>query len=148
MYSFSVTRQLIVFIQSFSMGMILSAVHSAVFFLTGLFTADKKKRYIISDIIFSILMAFMSFCFVLSFNLGSVRFYLILGVLFGVLIYELSFGQTVLFLFEKSLSFLRRIFHSVLCPFIKFFRKIFEKISKKIHKKSSQHIANKKENVV
>lgn len=148
MYSFSVTRQLIVFIQSFSMGMILSAVHSAVFFLTGLFSADQKKRYIISDIIFSILLAFLSFCFVLSFNLGLVRFYLILGVFFGVLIYELSFGQTVLFIFEKSLSLLRRIFRAGLSPFIKFFRKIFEKISKKMHKKSSQHIAKKKENVV
>lgn len=148
MYSFSVTRQLIVFIQSVSFGMLSGFSRSVFYFAAGLITLRKKPRYYISDILFGIFMMFSAFCFFLAYNLGTVRFHLIMGIFFGAVIYSLSFGQTVDFIFDKLLVATRKAFCIFMKPIILLYAKINEIICKKTNKKSSERIANKNKNVV
>lgn len=148
MYSFSVTKQLIAFLESFGFGVIIGFSENFTFFLSGLFTRKEKLRYIISDALFSLFLVFSLFCFTVSYNLGVVRFYLVLGSFLGVLIYRLSFGTVISFLFEKALSAIMTVFFK---PFIYPVRRIKEKINIKTHKtdkKSDKCIANKNNDVV
>lgn len=148
MYSFSVTQQLIVFLRSFALGIIFGLTYSLICFTVSVFIHSERIRHIIADLIFSFLMLFVSFCFVLAFNLGTVRFHLILGVIFGVIIYKLSLGQTTDFLFGRIANCLFCAINPTFLLVKRIFIKINEKICKKTNKKSSECIANKNENVV
>lgn len=148
MYSFSVTEQLIVFLRSFALGLIFGFLYSLIYFIASLFFNCERLRHIIADIIFSFILLFVSFCFILAFNLGTVRFYLILGVFFGVIIYELSTGQIIDFLFERIKCAVLFVLNPIFSAFKKLFMKINEKICEKTNKKSPECIANKNKNVV
>lgn len=148
MYSFNVTEQLIMFLRSFAFGMLLSFFRSIIFFLSGLFLKNNNIRVIVSDIIISLFGAFSFFCFLLAFNLGKLRLYILIGIIPGIIIFRLAFGQTLDFIFEKLLCFIRRIAGIIIKPLKFIICKNNVKICKKTHKKSSQHLANKNKNVV
>ncbi len=148
MYSFSVTRQLVVFFQSVGFGILLGFADSLFFFIAGLFTLRPFCRRVVSDILFSVFLMFSFFCFILSYNLGTVRFHLLLGIFFGAVIYYCSFGQTVGFLLERAAITARYALCLVLKPFKKILSVFKGKINKKRAKKSDKRIAKKNRNVV
>lgn len=115
MYSFSITQQLIVFLQSFGFGFIIGIVHGLIDFIFGLFFSPKTKS-IIADTVFCIIFALMLFCFVLAYNLGKLRLYLILGLCFGVVTYSLSLGDLVSKFFQVLTNSISRVVSIVFLP--------------------------------
>ena len=146
MYSFSITEQFIVFLESFGFGFMEGLCYSAVNFIVGLFVFSKKK-IIITDAVFSVLNCFLLFCFILTFNLGKVRFHLILGILLGVLVYFLSVEELLLKISNGVSSAMRRFFIIVFFP-IKKLTDLINKIFKKISYKFMKPIAKEDEDIV
>ena len=154
MYSFSITDQLRVFAESFGFGFLLGAAYTLVYFISGLF-ASFKKRVIICDIIFSFLAVFMLFTFVIAFNYGKIRFYSILGIVFGAAVYFLSFGGFLNRFTDKLLLGMRRALSLIFRPFkmiCKIFKRLYinlkRKFNNKFKKNLSETIANENGNVV
>ncbi len=120
MYSFSITKQLIVFLQSFGFGFIIGVVRSVIDLIFGLFLSSKWKS-IISDIVFCIAFAMLLFCFVLAYNLGKLRLYLILGLCFGVIVYSFSLGDLISKVFLYLHNGISTVAAVVSLPFKKLF---------------------------
>lgn len=144
MYSFCVTDQLLMFVRSVAFGILLGTVRSIVFFVCGIFIQRTGMRCMVTDIVFSPILALSAFCFVLAFDLGRLRFYAALGVLFGVFCFVNTFGKTLGFVFDKAAALLSSVVRGIFRPLKAF----FEKIRKKFNKKSPEYIANKNKNVV
>ena len=146
MYSFSITEQFIVFLESFGFGFAEGLFYSAVNFIVGLFVFTKKK-IIITDIVFSVMNCFLLFCFILAFNMGRVRFHLILGILLGVLVYFFSLHAVLSRISDKFSAAMKRVFTLIFLPMKKvigLINKIFHKISSKLRKP----IAKNEEDIV
>lgn len=148
MYSFSVTNQLIVFLESFGFGLIIGITENILFCFCGLFTVKEKIRYIISDTLLSLFITVSVFCFILSYNLGVMRFYLVLGLLFGTVIYELSFAGIIKLILDKLFSTFKVCIIFFLKPFLKILSNVNKKIRLETDKKSDKSIANKNNDVV
>lgn len=148
MYSFSVTNQLIVFLESFGFGLIIGLSENIMFCFCGLLTGKEKICYIISDVLLSLFITFSVFCFILSYNLGVVRFYLVLGLFFGIVIYELSFAGIIRLIFEKIFLTCKACITFITKPFSRIISKLNKKICLKTDKKSDKPIANKNNDVV
>ncbi len=154
MYSFSITGQLRVFIESFGFGFLLGAVYTCARFISGIF-AVSKKRIIICDILFSFLASILLFTFFISFNYGKIRFYSVLGIAFGFAVYFLSVGVFLNRFTDSLLKSMRRVLKLILKPFTaigRFIKKVFikirEKINNKFNKNLPETIANENEIVV
>ena len=101
MFSFSITKQLIVFLQSFGFGFLIGLVHLVTDFICSLLL-PKKAQTVVSDVLFCIVFSIATYCFVLAYNLGKLRLYVILGILFGVILFSLTLGDVVSGLFLRA----------------------------------------------
>lgn len=109
MYSFSITEQLVVFIESIGFGVLLAVGYGAVDVAVSVFLADRKKR-VACDIIFSLLCAVSLFSFMLAYNLGKLRLYMVLGIVIGLTAYLVAFGAYAAKACEKVTSGIRHFF--------------------------------------
>ncbi|MGN0463874.1 MAG: spore cortex biosynthesis protein YabQ [Acutalibacteraceae bacterium] len=154
MYSFSITEQLVVFIESVGFGVLLGASYSIVDLAVSIFTVGRKKT-VICDSIFSGLCAVALFCFILAYNLGKFRLYMSVGILVGVVVYFVSFGSYAQKLCSFILGGVHRFMSFVFTPLKRFFswirrraERTFKNLKQKKAKKSAKPIANKNESVV
>lgn len=150
MFSFSITQQLIVFLQSFGFGFLIGIVYSLSDFLFGLILPEKIKN-IVSDVIFCIAFALLLFCFVLAYNLGKLRLYLILGVFLGVVIYAVTMGDIISRVFtlgERIVLRLRNILFSPFRRIVSFLSVICKKIRRFFETKLNKSIAKENKSSV
>ncbi len=115
MYSFSITNQLIVFIESIGFGVLLSMSYSVVDIIVSIFTIGKKKTAI-CDVIFCLVCAVSLFVFILAYNLGKLRFYIILGIVLGAVAYFTSFGYYTRHICESAVTVIRKSIMLILTP--------------------------------
>lgn len=105
MFSFSITKQLIVFMQSFGFGFLIGFLHLLTDFICSLLIL-KKAKTIVSDVLFCIVFSVAAYCFVLAYNLGKLRLYVVLGILFGVILFSLTLGDVLSGLFSQAEGFI------------------------------------------
>lgn len=135
MFSFSITKQLIVFLQSVGFGFLIGIIHLITDFLCSFLISNKAKT-IVSDILFCIMFSVATYCFVLAYNLGKLRLYVALGILFGVILFSLTLGDVlaVMFSWVEVLVFkLRNRIVALLKKIKKFFK---TKLNKPIAKEN------------
>lgn len=148
-YGISLSKQTVSFLSSFGFGFLLGVVYD-MFYIARLLISKSKMATLISDILYVIVAAIMSFILVLVVTDGEVRAYILLGELLGFLTYYFSAGVLVIRTSQKIVAFLKKLFSVIYkiisTPFLLIFRflhKIFiffaekiRKITKKCTKKS------------
>ncbi|MBQ6874007.1 MAG: spore cortex biosynthesis protein YabQ [Clostridia bacterium] len=92
MFSFSITKQLIVFLQALGLGFITGLIYLIMSFIFGIIL-PRSCRYAVTDTVFCIWLSLSSFSFVLAYNLGKLRLYIILGIIFGAILFFLTLGD-------------------------------------------------------
>ncbi len=153
MYGVSQNEQLTVFLCSLGLGFILGIIYD---FLRGvrLSLSGGKSLVVIFDILYFLILSFITFIFILALNKGEVRLYIIFGEALGLLFYYFSFGIAAIKLTDKIILFLKK-FYSLIFKIITFpffvlkrlfrnvlvkIRKIFKKTQKKNEKIKKKHL--------
>ncbi len=105
---------------------------------------------LLGDLLFFVTVAVGIVVINYTFNDGKMRIYTIFGIFFGYFIYRISVRKLVLFLLNRTVFFLRRVFFTVFSVIFLPFRKICSflyKKSYKIRKKIKKGLEKKREQV-
>lgn len=144
MYSFSITEQLVVFIESIGFGVLIAISYGVVNIVVGLFLSGRSKT-VVSDILFSLICAFAVFSFILAFNLGKLRFYMVPGAVIGLVAYTVAFGSYAKQICEGATGCVHRLLSAMFKPVKKLTKRSRKK---KKDKKMRKALAKEKESVV
>lgn len=158
-YLVGIPQQAKIFAYAVGFGFLIGILYDVFRTLRLLFGGSQKKAFLISDILYALVAAFLTFLFALTLLNGSIRAYVLFGELMGFLIYYVSFGAFVVRLTDKIASFLRRvfarIFQCIAKPFLalrkilkQFYTKNVQKAQKKAKfsaKKSKFHLKSIKD---
>lgn len=122
MWEIDIVKQAVSFVEAVCLGMIFCLCYD---FLRSvqIFLNMKTFLLLITDSILAFLCAFVAFCFLLSTTLGEIRFYIILGIGLGFLIFRKTVSRFVVGFLTKILDLIGKFKFSISL----FFRKIFEK---------------------
>lgn len=151
MYSVPHSEQLSIFLSSLGVGFILGVLYDI---LRGIRLSVSKNKVlvVVFDLIYFLLLAFITFIFILAANKGEIRFYIILGEIIGLVFYYVSFGIAAIKITDKIIGLLRQFysfsFRVLSAPFRlmkRLFLSLKEKIKKKFRKtsKNSEKIRKK-----
>ena len=113
----TVSRQVYCFLMSVGVGAVLGCVYD-VFKLLHIFLPSKKVVVFVEDVLYWIIAVFVTFIFILTFNSGEIRGFLLIGELCGFIIYYFLMSPFVV----KLLKF-------IVSAFVKVFKFIFKIIS-------------------
>lgn len=117
---FFITEQVSVFLMAILCGLIIGIINEIFRFLRYM-GAKSSVAIFIQDILFMSIIAFLSFFFSLCYNKGEVRFFILVGELFGFLIFRYTIGL----LTGKLFLFLRFCIRKI----VKLFKNIRDTIS-------------------
>ena len=116
-YILSLSTQTRSFLLSLGFGLIIGILYD-VLRVVRIFLSFSKIAAYVTDFLFSVLSAVMTFLFCLSVSNGEVRLYIILGEFIGFSVFYLSFGTVAVKFSEKTvkkmLNALRKIFRLIL----------------------------------
>lgn len=122
------------FMMSFGFGFLLGVAYDLCRILRLTVTRGKVAVFVM-DILYFLAAGLSVFLFVLAYNQGEFRFYLILGMIFGFLIYYFTFGAFILKWSNRVIRLLQRVLRAVLHAFMapvhwlgRLFRCCFNKI--------------------
>lgn len=148
MYSFEQSEQVGLFLMSLGVGFILGLIYDILRTVRISFTKGKAFVFIF-DVLYFLLFGLITFVFILAFNKGELRFYLIFGEICGAAFYYFSFGLAAIKLslvFSRlTKKFFSFVFKVISYPFrliFKALKAVFPKISvffKKSQKKSQKN---------
>ena len=145
-YILSLSTQTRSFLLSLGFGLIIGILYD-VLRVVRIFLSFSKIAAYVTDFLFSVLSAVMTFLFCLSVSNGEVRLYIILGEFIGFSVFYLSFGTVAVKFSEKTvkkiLNALRKIFRLIFSPFIKIFTVVSIKCTK-LRKKVQKTVKNHK----
>lgn len=145
-YILSLSTQTRSFLLSLGFGLIIGILYD-VLRVVRIFLSFSKIAAYVTDFLFSVLSAVMTFLFCLSVSNGEVRLYIILGEFIGFSVFYLSFGTVAVKFSEKTvkkmLNALRKIFRLIFSPFIKIFTVVSIKCTK-LRKKVQKTVKNNK----
>lgn len=147
MFSFSATQQLIVFAESFGFGFIAGMAYYLIYFSVSAFSASERKAYY-ADGLFVLFFSFAIFVFLLAFNLGKPRLYVLWGIFLGSVVFRLSLGDSIKKLSDRTGVFLKEKRKAVYGKIKSEIYKIKTKKVKKIEKKRTKTIAKDSNDVV
>lgn len=108
-YGFSLARQTQSFLVAFGFGFILGVIYD-LFFIVRLMISKSKAAVIISDALYVLVAAVMSFSMFLIVTDGLVRAYIVLGELLGFFVYYFTAGVFVNRVSGKIISAVKRFF--------------------------------------
>ncbi len=144
-YSLSLASQTKGFLLSLGFGFLMGAVYD-IFRIIRISISKGRKLQILSDIVYCILLAFLTFIFFITVNEGEIRIYLLLGEAIGFAVYGLSMG-TIIFAFGKKwIEIIKLFFRFTLKPFKNLYAKVSQilikrvKTRKKPENKSKMHL--------
>ncbi len=134
MYSVPHSQQLNIFLCSLGVGFLLGIVYDV---LRGIRLSFSESKFliVIFDLLYFLILSFITFIFILALNKGEVRMYIILGEIIGLLFYYFSFGIAAVKATDKIIACLKKIysvvFKAVSFPF-RFVKRVFMVILGKI----------------
>lgn len=150
-YSLSLAAQTKGFLFSLGFGFLMGAVYD-MFRIIRIAISKGKKTQIFFDIVYCILLAFLTFIFFITINEGEIRIYLLLGEAIGFLAYGLSLGVIVVAFMETFIGWIKSGFKLIFKPVKKLLVKIKGFLTKgnkrkkklenkwKIHLKPNKHL--------
>ena len=144
-YSLSLASQTKGFLFSLGFGFLMGAVYDT-FKLLRISISKGKLLQILFDVVYCILLAFLTFIFFITINEGEIRLYLLLGEAIGFVVYSLSTGAIIFAFGEKWIEKFKQFFRFLLTPFRKIYKKLHGILAKalktrKKHKnKSKRHL--------
>lgn len=155
-YSEPLGVQISRFLDSVGMGFILCGLYIAVKVLFRLF-GKEKISVMLSDGLFCVLTAFVSFFYMIMENSGTVRFNLIVAQLLGGLLLYFTFGRLILKLLYIIADGVNALIRGILYPLrllaasilklpvklIKLPLKLFRKIKRPMKKKMNENVDKK-----
>ena len=133
MWEISLADQIISAIQSLPLGIAL-----AILFFTfesfNIASKATKIRIFVSDIVFFIIAAFITFCFLLISSNGEIRGYILVGEGIGFLLFKAFFSKYYIKLLVAIITFIKGIFEGLVSAADRFFEKIAEWLRKSFKK--------------
>lgn len=143
MYIPTPAHQTHVFLLCIGFGFLLGLFYHTVRFVRKTFFSF-KRAVLIQDIIYCVISTFAVFCFLLCCNDGEVRFFTLLGLGLGLLIYYFTLGIFA----AKVLDCISRVIRKILKPIRRILNKVFVFIKTKTVKfiKKSKKTSKKQEN--
>lgn len=131
MYIPTMALQTRIFLLSIGLGFLLGILYD-VFYIIRLMITKNKYAIYIQDILYLLVCSFITFLYILALNYGVVRGYVLLGELFGWVIYYLSSGFFVINYATKAIYKLKKTIKNLFLLIIKPFKMILTKIYKQI----------------
>ena len=128
------STQFTVFGFSCFLGVMLGFLYDC-FRLVRLMINPKNIFIFIQDIIYFFISALITFLFVLVFNNGESRFYILAGEGMGWILYHLTLGELIYKCSEKIVSIFKRFIKKILLNFRIKISKIYKKTYNKFLKK-------------
>ncbi len=145
-YILSLSTQTRSFLLSLGFGLIIGILYDVLRIVRILLSFSKIATFV-TDFLFSVLSAVMTFLFCLSVTNGEVRLYIILGEFIGFSVFYLSFGTVAVKFSEKTVkkifNVFRKFFRFIFSPFIKIFTVVSIKCTK-LRKKVQKTVKNHK----
>ena len=140
----SVLEQAVIFLYAVALGGILCAVYD-VFRIIRIAFGGKITAVFVEDIIFSIIALLLTFIFVVAFNNGELRFFVLLGELLGFTVYYFTLGRLTMSISKGIISLVKKLINLLLMPFVRLFGFLKGKIELKNKKtpKKPARIAKK-----
>ena len=129
------------FLYSMALGVVLSVVYD-IFRIIRVAFGGKKTAVFIEDLIFSLVALVLTFVFVIAFNNGELRFFVLIGELLGFVVCHYTIGKIIIGFSRAIINAVRWFFKLVFTPISKMFKKILPKI-KEIKKKLSKSRKNR-----
>ena len=120
-------------LEGFLLSMILGAFFGVFYDIFRASRMVKQASYVvvfIQDIIYFLIISFITFLFFLSITYGQIRFYILLGILLGFLLYLFTISP----LFLKLISFVFKTIFTVIRLIIDKFYKLFDFLEENIKK--------------
>ena len=87
-------NQFLITLYSLTLGVFLGLFYD-VFRLIRLMISPKNLSVFVQDVIYFLVSGFVTFVFVLVFNFGESRFYILVGEALGWILYHISLGDLV-----------------------------------------------------
>lgn len=147
LFASTIDQQFTFFVKALLFGFALGALYDILKIYRIAFKCNKAVL-IIQDIVYSVVIALLTFGFALILNNGKVRIYLIISHLLGAVIYRLSLSKIIMAVFvfiinliKRFLGFLKR---KILIPVKNKILNNLKKILKKIKIKALALKSNKK----
>ena len=126
----TVAQQANTFVYSVALGALLCAVYD-VFRIIRIAFGAKQIAVFVEDMVFSLIALILTFVFVITFNNGEVRFFVLIGELLGFIVYYFTVGRAVMLLSKAIINLVKKIFSFIYTPFVKVCKVIGTKIKQK-----------------
>lgn len=110
---FSLASQTVYFLYSILFGVILSALYDVVRVLR-LSGFTKLWQIVLTDIMYFVFCALLTFLFSLPFNKGSVRYFVIFGEAVGFILYRYTLGEVMTSVYRFLIRLIHKIFEKSL----------------------------------
>lgn len=108
----AIAAQTRLFMMAFGFGFLLGVLYD-LFRIARLTVTRGRVAVFIADVAYFLLVGILVFLFMLAYNRGEIRSYLLLGIVLGFAVYYFTFGAFVLKWTNRIIRFLRRLFHTV-----------------------------------
>ncbi len=134
MYGIDIAVQIKNLMPALGLGFILGFIYDAVRFLRMTFSKNKTVLFF-ADFLFVVFCALSSYLMILGVNNGNIRLYLILAEITGGVIYFCTAGIIISRIFQLISDVLRKIFRTLIAPFVlvsEKFRCLIQKTGEKI----------------
>lgn len=128
LYSVSLAKQTANFLLSLGLGFITGALYD-VFRIVRICISKGKIAFIISDILYFLVLGVLTFTFCLTVNEGELRFYILFGELVGFCIYYFSLGVVIFSISEKIIITIKKIICKILSIAFMPFKWVIRKIT-------------------
>lgn len=135
----TVLEQTIIFLYATALGAMLCAVYD-VFRIIRIAFGGKITAVFVEDILFSIIALVLTFIFVVAFNNGELRFFVLIGELLGFVAYYFTLGRLTMSVSKMIISLIKKLFNLLVMPFVKLFGFLKEKMRPKLQKTPKKHL--------
>ena len=115
------------FLYAMVLGAVLSLVYD-VFRIIRVAFGGKKTAVFVEDLLFSLAALVLTFVFVIAFNNGELRFFVLVGELLGFILCHCTLGRIVIGFSRAIINAIRWFFNLIFTPIIKALRKMLPKI--------------------
>lgn len=135
----SVSEQVMIFLYAAALGGVLSAIYD-VFRIIRIAFDGRITAVFVEDILFSIIALVLTFIFVVAFNNGELRFFVLIGEFVGFIIYYFTIGKLTMFASKAIISVVKKFLKLLSMPFVRLFRFIKQKTALKNKKTPKKHL--------
>ncbi len=133
MWEINLADQIISALQSLPLGVALAILFFTLESFNVAFKAT-RVRVFVSDIVFFILAALITFCFLLISSNGEIRGYILVGEGIGFLLFKAFFSKYYIKLLVALITLIKGIFEGLVSAIDGFFEKIAEWLLKSFEK--------------